>query len=86
VATLSLWLGQGEGFSVNLLDYPGQTLSVKWKDLKDVKVSLRWSGSDILFHKVPSVGPCETLCPLPVDEYWNILKRSQLLSVFSKFR
>ncbi len=27
-ATLRLWLGQGEGFSVEFLDYPGQTTSM----------------------------------------------------------
>jgi hypothetical protein len=36
-ATLRLWMSQGEGFSVELLDYPGQTVLVKWKDLQDVR-------------------------------------------------
>jgi hypothetical protein len=33
--TLRLWLGQGEGFLVEFLDYPGQMPLVKWKDLHD---------------------------------------------------
>jgi hypothetical protein len=39
-ATLRLWLGQGEGLSVEFLDYPGQTTLVKWKDLQDTSSSL----------------------------------------------
>jgi hypothetical protein len=34
-ASWGLWLAQGEGFSVELLDYPGQTTAVKFKDLQD---------------------------------------------------
>jgi hypothetical protein len=34
-ATLHLWLSKGEGFKVEFLDCPGQTLLVKWKDLQD---------------------------------------------------
>jgi hypothetical protein len=36
-ATLRLWVGQGEGFTVEFIDYPGQTVLVKWKDLQEVK-------------------------------------------------
>jgi hypothetical protein len=36
-ATLRLWMSQGEGFSIELLDYPGQTVLIKWKDLQDVR-------------------------------------------------
>jgi hypothetical protein len=39
-ATLKLWLGQGEGFTVEFLDYPGQTTLVKWKDLKEATATL----------------------------------------------
>ena len=38
------------------------------------------------FSPLPSVGPMEQLHPLPVDEYWSVLKRAQLLRVFSQFR
>jgi hypothetical protein len=41
-ATLRLWVGQGEGFTVELLDYPGQTILVKWKDLQDVTALEIW--------------------------------------------
>jgi hypothetical protein len=41
-ATLRLWVGQGEGFTVELLDYPGQTILVKWKDLQDVNALEIW--------------------------------------------
>jgi hypothetical protein len=34
---LWLWVGQGEGFTVEFLDYPGQTVLVKWKDLQDAR-------------------------------------------------
>jgi hypothetical protein len=34
-ATLRLWLGQGEGFLIEVLDYRGQTTLIKWKDLHD---------------------------------------------------
>jgi hypothetical protein len=34
-ASWGLWLAQGKGFSVELLDYPGQTTSVKFKELHD---------------------------------------------------
>jgi hypothetical protein len=40
--TLCLWLGQGEGFKVEFLDYPGQTLLVKWKDLRDITTLNIW--------------------------------------------
>jgi hypothetical protein len=40
--TLHLWLGQGEGFKVEFLDYPGQTLLVKWQDLQDVTTLEIW--------------------------------------------
>jgi hypothetical protein len=36
VATLHLWVSQGEEFTVEFLDYPGQTILVKWRDLQDV--------------------------------------------------
>jgi hypothetical protein len=36
-ATLRLWVSQGEGFTVEFLDYPGQTILVKWRDLQDVQ-------------------------------------------------
>jgi hypothetical protein len=39
-ATLKLWVGQGEGFTVEFLDYPGQTTLVKWKDLKEDTAAL----------------------------------------------
>jgi hypothetical protein len=32
------------------------------------------------------MGPREYLCHLSVDDYWNLLKRAQLLRVFSQFR
>jgi hypothetical protein len=35
-------VGQGEGFTVELLDYPGQTILVKWKDLQDVTALEIW--------------------------------------------
>jgi hypothetical protein len=41
-ATLCLWLGQGEGFSVEFSDYPGQTTLVKWKDIQDTKALEIW--------------------------------------------
>jgi hypothetical protein len=41
-ATLCLWLGQGEGFSVEFLDYTGQTTLVKWKDLQDATAIEIW--------------------------------------------
>jgi hypothetical protein len=36
-ATLHLWVSQEEGFTVEFLDYPGQTILVKWRDLQDVQ-------------------------------------------------
>jgi hypothetical protein len=30
-------VSQGEGFTVEFLDYPGQTILVKWRDLQDVQ-------------------------------------------------
>jgi hypothetical protein len=36
-ATLRLWVSQGEGFTVEFLNYPGQTILVKWRDLQDVQ-------------------------------------------------
>jgi hypothetical protein len=44
-ATLHLWLAQGEGFKVKFLDYPGQTLLVKWKNLQDVTALEIWRPS-----------------------------------------
>jgi hypothetical protein len=44
-ATLRLWLSQGEGFKVEFLDYPGQTLLVKWKDLQDATALEIWRPS-----------------------------------------
>jgi hypothetical protein len=41
-ATLRLWVGQGEGLAVELLDYPGQTILVKWKDLQNVTTLEIW--------------------------------------------
>jgi hypothetical protein len=41
-ATLHLWLGQGEGFKVQFLNYLGQTSLVKWKDLQDVTALAIW--------------------------------------------
>jgi hypothetical protein len=35
-ATLCLWVSQGEGFTVEFLDYPGKTIPVKWRNLQDV--------------------------------------------------
>jgi hypothetical protein len=33
---LGLWVSQGEGFTVEFRDYPGQTILVRWHDLQDV--------------------------------------------------
>jgi hypothetical protein len=44
-ATLRLWLSQGEGFKVEFLDYRGQTLLVKWKDLQDATALEIWRPS-----------------------------------------
>jgi hypothetical protein len=41
-ATLCLWLGQGEGFTVEFLDYPGQTTLVKGRDLQDITALEIW--------------------------------------------
>jgi hypothetical protein len=40
--SLCLWLGQGQGFTVEFLDYPGQTTLVKWKDLQDTLTLEIW--------------------------------------------
>jgi hypothetical protein len=42
---LCLWLSQGEGFKVEFLDYPGQSLLVKWKDLQDATALEIWRPS-----------------------------------------
>jgi hypothetical protein len=52
-ATLLLWLGQGEGFKVEFLDFPGQMFLVKWKDLQDITVLKIWQ----LFTCVDSLDP-----------------------------
>jgi hypothetical protein len=41
-ATLRLWVGQGEGFSIEFADYPGQTTIVKWKDIQETKSVEIW--------------------------------------------
>jgi hypothetical protein len=40
--TLRLWLSQGEGFKVEFLDYPGQTLLVLWKYIQDITTLEIW--------------------------------------------
>jgi hypothetical protein len=35
-------LGQGEGFSAEFLDYPGQTTLVKWKEIQVIKALQLW--------------------------------------------
>jgi hypothetical protein len=41
-STLRRWVGQGEGFTVEFIDYPGQTAVVKWKDLQDTSSLEIW--------------------------------------------
>jgi hypothetical protein len=41
-ATIGLWVGQVEEFTVELLDYPGQTILIKLKDLQDVTALEIW--------------------------------------------
>jgi hypothetical protein len=40
--SMRLWVGQGEGFTVNFLDYPGQTTLVKWKAQEDTAALEIW--------------------------------------------
>jgi hypothetical protein len=70
-ATLRLWLGQGEGFKVEFLDYPGQTMLVKWKDLQDITALEIWQlprACDdklalVLFgHPHSMESKCDSLC------------------------
>jgi hypothetical protein len=51
----------------------------------NLKVPQSWTETDILFCKVATNWPMEGLRPLLVNAYWTILKRSQLLWVFSQF-
>jgi hypothetical protein len=52
----------------------------------NLKVPQSWNEADILFCTVPTTLPIKSLSPLLVDDYWDIVKRSQLLSVFSRFQ
>lgn len=52
----------------------------------NLKVPQSWNEADILFCTVPTTLPIESLRPLLVHDYWDIVKRSQLLSVFSRFQ
>jgi hypothetical protein len=53
-------MGQGEGFTIELLDYPGQTILVKWKHLQEVLNLKIWrlaTRKDLL-HPITLGLPC----------------------------
>jgi hypothetical protein len=53
----------------------------------NLRVAKSWSKSDVLYWTAPTTGPKETLRRLSVDSYCeSVIKRSQLLRVFSHFR